>query len=586
MDDEPPEGGEPPWEEPPTGETPPWEEEQTEPSRRGMPLWARRRFRAERGSDAEAGAREDEDAPGMLEPPEPEPEPGAPAGHGHDDEPLAYAGDPDGEDGDPALPPLGGQDELPGVTAPAPPLYGGEEPPPLREDGEHPTSEQPSLADGEEPATDAGEPRAGALPDPDEPPWGSGPPPWERGGFWGEDAEEESPAAGAEGAPLAAEDLTTRRARQRVEHRRAGHRRLAGVIGGLVVLIVIIVVLTSGGGGIKPPANTTTAGSRFAHAGKGKGYLAVKLDTSVLGENILVADRNNSRLLALSPLGQPVYSLTQSAPSDAYLSSTGHTVFVTEHSQSVVVVRRVDSGRISYIYGRSGVRSAAENRLHDPQTAQETAGGQLVIADRGNCRIVFVDPNSSSHKTKAVWGSPGHCTHHVNPTVTGDTFAFPVAAFAASNGDVVVTEQHPAWVDILTRDGSLVSAVELSDFASPSDANEYAPNHVIVVDHTRPGKIAEFDFSSSNATLTPSWQYAPSSGAGELNKPTLAVVLENGDVLVADAGNDRVIVIDPKLDHGAGKIVWQYGHKARPGSRPGFLHTPDSVTLVPNTAAR
>jgi DNA-binding beta-propeller fold protein YncE len=73
------------------------------------------------------------------------------------------------------------------------------------------------------------------------------------------------------------------------------------------------------------------------------------------------------------------------------------------------------------------------------------------------------------------------------------------------------------------------------------------------------------------------WSYPVKSGPGELKDPTLAIVLASGDVLVADSLNDRVIVIDPKTN----KIVWQYGQTATPGSTAGFLHTPESVDLLP-----
>jgi hypothetical protein len=366
--------------------------------------------------------------------------------------------------------------------------------------------------------------------------------------------------------------------RQRVERRRAGQRRLAVLIAALVILIVVIVVVTSGGGG-KPGTNNGpgTLGSRFAHKGKGKGHLVVDDAGNGLTENILIADRNNNRLLAISPKGQVVARLEQETPSDAYLSSTGHTVFITEHEQSVVKARRVDSGKVSYTYGVSGRRGSADNRLHDPQAAQETPSGSLVIADRGNCRILFVDPNATKHVPTMTWGKPGSCTHRV--TAQPFTYAFPDSAFAAANGDIVVTEPNPAWVDVLSKDGSLVSAVQLSDFLAPQDANEYDPDKVIVVDRTVPGKVSEFDFNTTAATVVPSWNYAPPKGsAGELNKPSMAIVLSNGNVLVADSGNDRVIIIDPKTN----KIVWQYGRTGKPGSSDGLLHTPDSVALVPN----
>ena len=579
VDEEPPEGGEAPWEEPPTGESPsPWEEGE-EPASAEEPLSAERRARtgepAAHGEHAEPAPDGRDEAPkaGAEERSEERAE------DAEDAEERAEDAEERAEERAEASPQ---QEELP-VAHEHESLWGDD----------HPTTEQLPLGAAGEAAADgtvaaegeheAGEEApAGEQPaDHEEPPWGTGPPPWERGGFWGDDDEEPSAGgeAAAEGeATLAADDLTTRRSRQRVGRRRAGQRRLAVLIAALVILIVVIVVATSGGSvtpGSKNNGGSTKA-SRFARAGKGKSYLAINLPGSGLTENVLIADRNNNRLLAISPEGQIVATMPQETPSDAYLSSTGHTVFVTEHEQSVVKVRRVDSGSVSYIYGVSRKRGSADNRLHDPQTAQETSSGSVVIADRGNCRILFVDPNASSHVPVGSWGKPGSCTHRV--TAQPFTFAFPDSAFAASNGDIVVTEPSPAWVDILSKDEALVSAVQLSDFLAPQDANEYAPDKVIVVDRTHPGKVAEFGYVTSATTVVAHWTYSPTSGTGELNKPSLALVLPNGNVIVADSGNDRVIIIDPKTN----KIVWQYGHRGKAGAKPGYLHTPDSIALVPS----
>jgi hypothetical protein len=64
---------------------------------------------------------------------------------------------------------------------------------------------------------------------------------------------------------------------------------------------------------------------------------------------------------------------------------------------------------------------------------------------------------------------------------------------------------------------------------------------------------------------------------GGLNHPSLALPLPNGDILVNDDYNDRVIVIDPVTN----KIVWQYGHTGVPGTAPGYLNDPDGVDLTP-----
>ena len=263
--------------------------------------------------------------------------------------------------------------------------------------------------------------------------------------------------------------------------------------------------------------------------------------------NVLIADRNNNRLIAVTPTGQVVYTLKESAPSDAYLSPTGLTVAVTQHVQSTVLLRRVNSGAVAYRYGHTGHVGSSDNYLHDPQTAQYTPNGHVVIADLGNCRVLEVAP--PSHKPVRTLGTPGQCNHHVNSPPLA--FAHPDAAFPTTGGGLVVTELNPAWVDVLTKNGTLSSAIQLTGFTAPYDANEYAGGDLIVTDRAHPGKVVEFSPTGG----APLWTYGPTSGAGELDRPTLAIVLPNGDVMVADSGNDRVIVID----RASQKIVWQYG---------------------------
>ena len=102
--------------------------------------------------------------------------------------------------------------------------------------------------------------------------------------------------------------------------------------------------------------------------------------------------------------------------------------------------------------------------------------------------------------------------------------------------------------------------------AYPSDTNEVYPGRYLTVDYSQPGQVVEFD--SSGHLL---WRF------GGLNHPSLALPLPNGDILVNDDYNHRVIVIDPLTN----RIVWQYGHTGVPGTAPGYLNDPDGVDLVP-----
>ncbi len=77
------------------------------------------------------------------------------------------------------------------------------------------------------------------------------------------------------------------------------------------------------------------------------------------------------------------------------------------------------------------------------------------------------------------------------------------------------------------------------------------------------------------------WQYGipgtHGSGAGYLYHPDDAYKLPNGDVIVADIQNCRVIEIS--LDK---KIVHQYGKTRQCGTASGFLDAPNSDTPLPN----
>jgi outer membrane protein assembly factor BamB len=74
------------------------------------------------------------------------------------------------------------------------------------------------------------------------------------------------------------------------------------------------------------------------------------------------------------------------------------------------------------------------------------------------------------------------------------------------------------------------------------------------------------------------WQYGQpgktGSGFDLLNVPVFAIQLPNGDYMIVDQGNNRVIEVNPLTK----AIVWSYG----PNSGPGALNSPNSAELLPN----
>ncbi len=104
------------------------------------------------------------------------------------------------------------------------------------------------------------------------------------------------------------------------------------------------------------------------------------------------------------------------------------------------------------------------------------------------------------------------------------------------------------------------------------EANEISPNRYLTVDYSTPGQLLIFDKTGKAL-----WRYNPTTKPAALSNPSLALPLPNGDVVLNDDYNHRVIVIDPKTN----KIVWQYGHDGVAGTATGYLNNPDGIDLLP-----
>jgi hypothetical protein len=331
--------------------------------------------------------------------------------------------------------------------------------------------------------------------------------------------------------------------------------RLAGTRLATLSLAGALVLAACGGG--SPTTNARTRlwpGSAATHPGRGPGHLSVARDTRVLRLNLLVAE-GDGRLVSISPRGQIVWRLRQSDPTQVFVSRTGRTLVISESRRGLGGLGRVDNHQVSFV----------ERGLDAPETALETTGGALVIADPGSCTVVFVSP--TARRRLSTLGRAGACVH--DPP---RAFAAPDAAFPAAHGELVVTERDPAWIDLLSARDRVLEAIHLAGWSAASDASAYGNGDLIVTDRSDPGRVEELGRGGR-----PIWRYGPSGGPGELDRPALARVLSGGAVLIVDSGNDRVIVIDPRSD----AIVWQYGHTAIAGTRPGYLDDPQSATLVP-----
>jgi outer membrane protein assembly factor BamB len=369
-----------------------------------------------------------------------------------------------------------------------------------------------------------------------------------------------------------------------VERPSSGEKRL--VRPSLLFLLAALAAIAAGCGGATPrtasvgaarppsrPQAKTPTGP-FAHP-LTRSHLAAGSTPSALPGDVLIADRSNNRLLVVDPQGRIVWRFPRPGgrslplPDDAFFSPDGRQIVVTEEDVDAVSLVDVASQRLVWRYGAVGVPGSSANRLSHPDDAMLLPNGSILAADIMNCRLVLLRP-PRLHPIRTT-GSPAQGCVHAPPRAWGS----PNGAFPLKGGGTLVTEINGDWVDALSPSGRLLWSTHPPGVYYPSDSNEVRPGLYVTVGYQSPGIVETFDRYGRLH-----WRYRPRAGAPALDHPSLAVPLPNGDFLVNDDFNDRVIVIDPRTN----RVVWQYGHTGVPGRAPGYLSRPDGVDLAPPAA--
>ncbi len=160
--------------------------------------------------------------------------------------------------------------------------------------------------------------------------------------------------------------------------------------------------------------------------------------------------------------------------------------------------------------------------LHSTQSDHSPLGGyNVLIADRGNNRLIEVSPAG-----KIVW------QYHFNVARPG--LGADDAFFVNGGLDVLTSLEDNQFIELI----------------------DYQTKKVI-------------------------WSYGvlgkPGSTPGLLNTPDDAYQLPNGDVIVADIQNCRVIEINPNK-----QIIHQYGHTRTCSNKNGYLDKPNGDTPLAN----
>lgn len=345
------------------------------------------------------------------------------------------------------------------------------------------------------------------------------------------------------------------------------HRLLHRAQPGSHLLTIAIVLFALAAGLLAPAAGASSA----PHA-------AGSATRPLLG-NLLIADRGNDRLLVVTPDKRILWSMPipvggpmgvhSRGPDDGFFTPDHKHIIVNDEDDQTIGIIDIAQKRFVWSYGHKGVEGSLPGYLHTPDDAYQLADGNVVLADIGNERVIIIDPKTN--RIVRQFGTTGVRRHEPPRYLNAPNGALPTP-----NGDFIVTEiswgyGHPGYIDRVAPDGSVRYSFHTRTIY-PSDANVMPDGNILVVGYTDPGAV---DIYSPQGKLL--WHYRKATGNGALNHPSIALPLSNGDLLVCDDWNDRVVVIDPR----ARRIVWQYGHKGVKGSAPGYLNIPDGMDPVP-----
>ena len=372
--------------------------------------------------------------------------------------------------------------------------------------------------------------------------------------------------------------MSALRARSRRPPRRRRRWRLPLLVVVVLAAVAIVGVLTHNNSNSKAAARqrallTAERARRRARVAN----TPVRISGPLPGA-LLIADRGNDRIILVDPRRRLLWNFPNRADraegrqlvfdDDTFVEPGGKALVTNEEDHGDILSIDIKAHRVTRLFGvpgpqaGPGVSAGAANRLNWPDDAYVLPDGSVTVADAYRCRILFI----RNHRIVRQIGRTDQCVHAPPRTlgyVNGDT--------PLPGGGVLVSEINGSWIDDFSSTGRLVNSFQ-APVSYPSDPQPLSGGRILLADYSSPGAVLILD--QHGKVL---WQYRPTSGWGESNHPSLAIMLPNGDIAVNDDYNDRVVIVDPKQR----RIVWQYGHLLQPGRGRNFLRTPDGMDFIP-----
>jgi len=299
--------------------------------------------------------------------------------------------------------------------------------------------------------------------------------------------------------------------------------------------------------------------------------------------HILIADQFNNRVIETDPNGNIVWSFGL-GPNDfsaqsiigtndaqrvgrfTLMAGTGTPPGVISQAPNGAVDNRVilvsPKGRIVWQYGQFGQTGSGPDLLNVPVQCTWLPNFHVLITDQANNRIIEVNL-----RKEIVWQYPGTNT---NPT---DQLNNPNSAELLDNGHILISDENNNRAIEVTRDDVIVKTFTAGGSVGPVAFSSRLESGDTLLTDAGNSRAVEVD---ANDNIV--WQFATNTDPlgvptppGPL--PTRAIRLRNGDTLISDQFNNRVI----RVNH-AKQIVASYGLPLMGGVLPALA----SGTVIGN----